>query len=184
MYKALQQQVQPRMLAFLLLSLLLMTVAAGYLYVLKRPMQQLSQSKQALQLLENEANTGVSLQSQITLFQELVKKLNIKLRGAGEQLPANRMIAFVIGQLDNIAAKHKVNLISVKPATAGRIFTFRELPFNVELQGSYFSLFEWLYEVEKELGPIVIKQFEFNEVSNSKLRHLRLVIASYQFVDS
>jgi Tfp pilus assembly protein PilO len=184
MYKTLQEQVQPRMLAILLLSLLLLTAVAGYLYVLKKPMQQLNQSKQALQLLEREVDTGVSLESQIAIFEGVVKTLNLKLRGTGPELPVNQMIAFVIGQLDHIAAKHAVNLVSVKPATAGRIFTFRELPFNVELQGSYFSLFEWLYEVEKELGPIVIKQFEFTEVGNSKQRHLRLVIASYQFVDS
>ena len=183
MYKALQQQVQPRMLVILLASMLLLTIAAGYLYVLKAPLKEFHQSRQILQLLENEVQTGIPLQNQITNLQQRVDQLNIKLRGTGPQLPDSQMIAFVIGQLDNIAGQHDVKLISVKPGSSETIFTFRELPFHVELKGNYFSLFNWLYQVEKELGPIVIKRFDINADTNSINRNISLVIASYQFIE-
>lgn len=184
MFKSLQQHVQPRMFAILLISMLLLTCVAGYLYVLKQPVKALGQSKQALQLLETEVYTGVSLQNQIEAFEAQVQKLNISLRGTGQRLPESQMIAFVIGQLDSIAEQHAVKLISVKPGSTESIFTFKELPFNVELEGSYLSLYQWLYQVEKQLGPIVIKQYEISAVADSTQRQMRLVIAAYQFIDS
>lgn len=184
MFKTLQQHVQPRMFAILLISLLLLTGVAGYLYVLKKPVKALGQSRQTLQLLETEVHTGVSLQNQIETFEARVQQLDTRLRGTGQRLPESQMSAFVIGQLDSIAERHAVRLISVKPGSTERIFTFRELPFNVELEGSYLNLYQWLYQVEKQLGPIVIKQYEINAVANSAQRHMRLVIAAYQFIDS
>lgn len=183
MYKSLQQQVQPRMLAILLVSLILLTMVAGYLYVLKAPLKEFSQSRQTLQLLEKEMQMGIPLHTQITSLQQQVDQLDIKLRGTGPHLPDSQMIAFVIGQLDNIAGQHDVKLIGVKPGRVETIFIFRELPFHIELQGNYFSLFNWLNQVEKELGPIVIKQFEINADTNSTNRNISLVIASYQFIE-
>jgi Tfp pilus assembly protein PilO len=183
MYKALQQQVQSHMLAIVLIALFLMTLAAGYLYLLKVPLKEFHQSRQTLSLLEDEVQTGIPLQNQITNQQRQIEQLEIQLHGTGPQLPDSQMIAFVIGQLDKIAGQHDVTLVSVQPGLAETIFTFRELPFQMQLKGSYFSLFNWLFQVEKELGPVVIKQFEINADSNSNNRNISLVIASYQFIE-
>ena len=182
-YKSIQQQVQPRILVIMLVSLILLTITAGYLYVLKVPFKEFRQSQQVMLLLENEIKTGIPLESQISAFQQQIEKLNLKLRGNSPQLPVNQMIAFVIGQLDQIARQHNVKLLSVQPGSSESIFNFRELPFHVELQGNYFDLFNWLFEIENELGPIVIKQFKFTSETKSSDRFFSLTITSYQFIE-
>jgi Tfp pilus assembly protein PilO len=183
MYKTLQQQVQPRMLAILLISLLLLILIAGYLYVIKKPLQSLRQSEQTLYLLENELQTGMPLESQIVSFNKQVLQLEKDLKGTGPQLPVNQMIASVIGQLDNIADHNKVKLISIKPGTTEKIFTFQVLPFHVELSTDYFSLFNWLRELEQELGPILVKKFNLRKESKTNQRRMSLTLVSYQFVE-
>ena len=167
----------------MLVFLLLLTMLAGYLYVLKKPFLALRQSEQTLMLLENEVQTGVPLQNQIVSFQKHVAQLDKELRGTGPQLPTNQMIAFVIGQLDAIASDHTVKLISIKPGATEELFTFQVLPFHVELSADYFSLFNWLTEVEQQLGPIVIKKFTLRNEGATKQRRMGITLVSYQFVE-
>lgn len=183
MYKALQKQVKPRMLAILLTSLILLTITAGYLYVLKRPVQDFRQARQTLELLETEMQTGIPLDSQIELFQQQIAQLHQQLHGSGQKLPLNQMMAFVMGQMDSIAASHNVKLVSVEPGNIEKIFIFQELPFHVVVTGNYFSLFDWLDQVERDLGPIVIKEFELTSEPNAALRRFTLTLVSYQFAE-
>ena len=184
MYRALQQQVKPQMLALLLVSLICLTIIAGYLYLLKRPIQDFRQARQTLGLLETELQTGVPVDGQIKLFQQQIAELDQQLHGSGQKLPLNQMIASVIGQLDMIAASHGVKLISVEPGSVEKIFLFQELPFHVVVTGSYFSLFDWLNQVEHNLGPIVIKEFELMAEPNPAIRRFTVTLVSYQFAEN
>lgn len=181
MYKALQEQVQLRTLVFLLLSLIVMALLSSYLYVIKKPFQALRQNQQTLTLLQNEIQTGIPLQNQIQMQQQLVKQLTTKLQGTGPKTPVNKMVAYVIGELDKIASRHQINLSRVKPQPPQTLFTFKELPFQIEISGDYFNLYAWLKDVEKNLGPIVIKQFDISAIGVGKQRKIMLVIAAYQF---
>lgn len=184
MYKAIQEQVQPRMLIILLVSIILMALISSYLYVIKKPFQSLRQFQQTLALLKNEVQTGIPMQNQIEIQQQVVKQLNHKLHGTGPKLPVNKMVAYVIGELDKIARYHQVNLSSVKPQNPEILFTFKELPFQVEIIGDYFSLFAWLKDVENNLGPIVIKKFDISPAGQDKERRMVLTIVAYQFEDN
>jgi Tfp pilus assembly protein PilO len=136
----LQKNVQPQMLVFLLVSLLILTMAAGYLYILKKPFADFRQSQQALALLENELQTGLTLNSIIASTQQNISQLDKKLNGSSPSLPVNQLIAFVIGELDSIAIKHQIKLISVKPESIENKLFFHELPFVIEISGSYLNL--------------------------------------------
>ncbi len=184
MYSTLQKQVKPQILAILLVSSILLTITTGYLYVLKRPVQDFRQAQQTLELLETEMQTGVPLDSQVELFQQQVAQLHQQLHGNSQKLPLNQMIAFVMGQMDSIAASHEVKLISVEPGSIEKIFIFQGLPFHVVVTGNYFSLFDWLDQVERDLGPIVIKEFELTSEPNSAMRRFTLTLVSYQFAEA
>ncbi len=183
MYKTLQQQVKPQMLALLLVSVLCLMIIAGYLYVLKRPIQDFRQARQTLGLLETELKSGISVDGQIKVFQDHITQLNQQLHGDDQELPLNQMIASVIGQMDKIAATHNVKLVSVEPGNIEKIFIFNELPFHVVVTGSYISLFDWLNQVEHNLGPIVIKEFDLTPEPDSTVRRFTLTLVSYQFAE-
>jgi len=183
-YKTLQQQIQPRMLLFLLSSLLVLALMASYLYIIKTPLKELRESRQTLALLNNEVQTGIPVQSQIAMQQQQVQELTIKLKGSGPKLPVNKMVAYVIGELDKLADRYRVNLNHVQPENPEMLFTFKELPFHVEISGDYFSLYAWLKAIEKELGPVIIKQFKLSPSGQSKQRKMDLMIVTYQFEDT
>ncbi len=177
----LQKNVQPQMLVFLLSSIMLLTIAAAYLYVLKNPITEFKQSQQTLALLENELQTGLSLDNLIESSQQSIAELDKQLYGSSQQLPINQVIAFVIGKLDLIAEKHEVKLISVKPGMLENRHIFQELPFDIKISGPYLSLYEWLNEIENALGPIVVKQFDISPEQATADRNMRLTIVSYRF---
>ncbi len=181
MYKILQEQVQPRTLVFLLVSIILLLLTGNYLYVIKSPFKNFWQHQQTLNLLQDDVQTGIPLQNQIERQQQLVKKLTIKLHGTAPKLAPNKMVAYVIGELDKSAKRHQINLTSVKPQNPETLFTFKEQPFQVEISGNYFSLFAWMKDIEKNLGAIVIKQFELSSGEQGKERKMFLTIVAYQF---
>jgi Tfp pilus assembly protein PilO len=183
MSRALLKQVNPRMLAFLLVSVFLLMLVASYLYILKRPVQEMRQAKQTLALLESELQTGVPLDSQIQTFQNSVADLNKQLHGGGKNLPINQMIAFVIGRLDSISVSHNVKLISVEPRGAEKIFLFQEMPFHLVVIGNYFKLFDWLNQVERELGPFAVQEFEITPEPDSTMRRFTLTLVFYHFAE-
>ncbi len=179
MIKYLQQQVQPSMLLLLMASIIGLTLMAAYLYVFKQPLKEYLQLHQKLDLLQDEIQTGIPVSKQIEATDKSLQDLKKKLYGTNPQLPVNQKIASVIGQLDTISAGQNVNLTSIKPGDVTQLFLFQEQPFNIEISGSYFSLFNWLYQVEKELGPILVREFEIS-TDTSNLR-MKLTLASYQF---
>lgn len=181
MISYLQKNFQPQMLVFLLASLLLLTITAAYLYLLKKPYSEYRQSQQTLALLENELVTGLSLSNLIEASEQSIAQLDKQLYGSSQQLPINQVIAFVIGKLDLIADKHNVKLVSVKPGSVENRQIFLELPFIIELTGQYLSLYEWLNDIEKALGPIVVKQFTISPKNSTDDRQVQLTIVSYRF---
>lgn len=183
MYKWLQQQVQPKMLLLLLISLSLLIIMACYLYVLKMPLQALHESEKTLELLNNEEHFGIPLLDQISEQERLNQALNLKLHGMGPKLPMNQMVIFVIGELDKISDRHQVNLASVTPGEPGKMFTFSVMDFKIEITGAYIRLFNWLKDVETELGPIIINQFDIQPATQDNAVKMELTITNYQFED-
>ena len=177
----LRNNVQPKMLLFLLVSLLLLTLTATYLYLIKKPFSEYRQSQQTLSLLENELQSGLSFSSLIATANQNIAQLDTQLYGTSQLLPINQIIAHVIGELDQIADQHNVKLVSVNPGKLGDRHIFKELPFNLELAGTYLNLYEWLNDVEQSLGPIVVKQFEISPDPITEIRTMQLTMVSYRF---
>jgi Tfp pilus assembly protein PilO len=184
MYSALQKQIRPQALATLLVSLIFLTGIASYLYVLKQPFHDLRQAQQKLEILETEMQTGIPLDGQIRLIQGNIEALHQQLNSSGQKLPLNQTIAFVIAQMDKIAATHGVKLASVEPGEVEKVFLFHEVPFRVEVTGNYFHLFDWLNQVERDLGPIVVKEFELKPEPELTTRRFILTLVSYQFAEN
>lgn len=176
----LHKHVQPQMLLLLMLSIGLLTILAAHLYVFKAPLKDYGLSRRTLEILQEDARAGLPLGDEIETLEKSLKEDSRKLHGSGSRQPANKMVAFVIGKIDSIAARYDLRLASVKPGKKEEVFMFEEMPFHIEIQGTYFGLFEWLHDVEHELGPLVVKQFHVQPESDSEIRRMELTMVSYQ----
>ena len=76
------------------------------------------------------------------------------------ELPPEQMEAYVIDRLAALSERRDLHLVGVKPGEPGSLLMFEELPYDVEVVGSYFALHDWLHAVEEELRPMVVKRFE------------------------
>jgi Tfp pilus assembly protein PilO len=106
--------------------------------------------------------------------------LQTGLQGQTPPLSNSKMVAHVISRLDNISSKHAIKLLGVRPAPPGTVKYFEELPFSIEVSGNYFSLFEWLQEVEGELGPMVVKKINIHPVKSTQKQIMQLNMVSYR----
>lgn len=177
-------QLPVRTLAIVLVAILGMTGLAGHLYVLKKPTAELSQTKDEFFNLRRAHPTGEPVEDRIGQVSAEVAALREKLQGAGPQLAANEMVAFVIGRLDRLARHQQVQLVSVQPGDIAQVFDFDEIPFHVEVVGGYFRLVDWLQDAERELGPMIVKSFDISPASGDELRRMRLTMVSYRAQDA
>jgi Tfp pilus assembly protein PilO len=173
-------QVPPRSLMLLLIAVPLLVAAASYLYVFKKPLANYRTTLGTLVQLESETRSQQPLDQQIESTAQVLEELEGKLLGDGPRLPANQMVAWIIGRLDVIANTHGVQLVSVEPGGGSAVLMFDEIPFHVEVSGSYFDLFDWLGDAESALGPMVIKQFTLERVGNEERLRMRLTMVSYR----
>ena len=90
------------------------------------------------------------------------------------------MESYIVDRLDSISAVHDVELVGVTPGAAEEVLMFDEVPYDVEVEGDYFALFRWLREVERELRPMVVKEFNIRPLSKSEAVTMKLRLAAYR----
>ena len=99
----------------------------------RRIIDQIDQNPVSLDLLSESIETT---RKQIALYQE-------KLNPDESKVSANLLVAKVIGKLDQIAKQQSIRLIRVEPREIMPVLIFEEMPFLIEIEGSYLSLFKW-----------------------------------------
>lgn len=172
-------QLPVRSLLVVLVAAFALIAVAGHLYVLKKPLAELAQIDDTLFETRRSRPMDTPATEHIVALEIEIAALRVEL-GDGPALAPNEMVAYVIGQLDLIARSREVQLVSVEPGVVAQVFEFDEIPFHIEVVGSYFKLVEWLQEAERQLGPMVIKSFEFEPSAAGEQRRMRLTMVSYR----
>lgn len=133
------------------------------------------------------ATAAGDLETQIERTRAEVRELERYLHGDLAGLPAKELTAYTVGRLQSISWQNRVELVGVEPMEGEDIESFHELLFRVRLTGDYFDLYNWLRDLSRELGFIVIKQYEMAPTSlsdqNPRLR-AELTIAAYRTSNS
>lgn len=136
-------------------------------------------------LIAAAANEG-ELQARLDALREKVETLERRLHGDMARLQPKEIEAYIIGRLQAISWRNRVELVGVEPGRGEAIETFREMLFKVSLAGDYFDLYEWLRDLGEELGFVVIKQYQMSPVDSAEKSprlSAELTIASYRTMD-
>ena len=163
-----------------MVAIVVLTSLAAYLYVFKKPINDYKLLKAETKLLEAKVESGVGITHKLAGIQSEIDILKKGLQGQTPPLSNSEMVAHVISRLDIISSKHAVQFLGVRPAPPGIVKYFEELPFSIQVSGNYFSLFEWLQEVESELGPMVIKIIDIAPNSGTQEQTMQLNMVSYR----
>lgn len=166
---------------------LALLITALFMYVLLPQIKSYQTSLESLEILEGVASQGQAVSEQLATLSAEVNDLNRQLNGDMANLPEEQLESFVIGRLQNISWRNAVDLVSIEPSSGERVQVFQESLFRVELAGSYFDLYEWLREINNELGFVVIKEYEMAPIeddANNPDLAVNLTIASYRLISS
>ncbi len=173
-----QRELKPQGWLAVMVAMLVMTVLAGYLYVLKPDIaEHRALSGQGAQSdIEEATGAATRATQEIARLEVEVESLNERLWGQSSKESADTLESFVIDRLDQASAIHDVHLESVKPGAIEKVLIFDELHYDVVVGGDYFALYGWLASLEQDLRPLVIKRFEIENGSNDQVKmDLRLV---------
>ncbi len=134
-------------------------------------------------ILSKVVENGDLLDTQLEQLQDDVDLLQRRLHGDMASLPEKEIEAYVIGKLQGISWQNNVQLVGVEPSAGATIESFREILFQVSLAGDYFDMYQWLEDVNSELGFVLIKQYEMKPMDNLSLSprlSVRLTMATYR----
>lgn len=176
---AILKKIPERQLYLLGFSILALTLLASYLYLFKDQFKAYNSLKQDRSFLQSKVVSKGNLAEEIGWLEAEVEELSQALHGKSSNVPANQLIAHNIDKLDKLSNRHAVQLESVKPGQSKLIKMFEEVPLSIRVSGSYFNLYKWLHEVELELGPMVVKQFDMSPQRDSKQLIMNLKMVSY-----
>ena len=138
-----------------------------------------------LQMLRTGLTGANELDSQLVALRRQVTDLERTLHGDATNLPPNQMEAFVIGRLQTISWRNNLALVRVEPREGVPVGDFRELIFEVVLEGRYVDFYAWLSEIGDELGFVVVKSFEIKDAAQQPTADddrllVNLAVAAYR----
>ena len=177
--------ITPRQLQLIFGGLVLLIAVVLLTYMVMPQLKSYRAADKTRTVLERAVANKSELASQLESERAKVAALDKRLHGDMANLPARQMEAYIIGRLQKISWQHKVELVGVTPTTGGIIKTFQEILFDVDVSGDYFDLYSWLRELSRELGFVVIKQFEMSPIVQNKehpLLRMKLTMASYRSI--
>ena len=171
---------QPEFIYGAMAAALVFFILGSYLYLFKDSWAEYTLMKETRTTLQETVASGTQLSSAILQSQQQVEALVKELQGESPQMPVNQMATVTIDRLDRISAQHDIKLISIIPDTPKSIDRFEEVLFTIEVTGPYQRLASWLQEVEKDLGPMVVKKFEIIPKTGEEQLTMRLELVSYR----
>ena len=180
MLEQLTKYIPARVMPVVIVAIMGLTLTASYVYLFEIPWKNYNEWKMTLSRLQQEQENAIPLDKDIRMINEQITRLSKELNGDGPLLPANQMVAHVIGKLDEIADQHNVRLGGVRPGNSKKVLMFSETPYHIDIKGSYINLFEWLYDVESKLGPLVIKEYNIEPINQDEMRRMQLTMVSYR----
>lgn len=177
------RDLDPRLVPLVFVLILVLGGVAGLQFGIKPALAYYVESsdKHAAAKQTLAAESRIELES-VTALESEVARLNTELYGDSAGVPRAEIESFVVNTLARISSLHGIDLLGITPDGANKVLMFEELPYSVEVAGSYFALHRWLYQVEEELRPMVVKQFEIVPSRSDETVTLSLRIVAYRAI--
>ncbi len=175
------RDVEPRTLALAGAALLLISILVGVLYGIKPVWSQYTGLKEKHQLAEAGLSRGnENTADTIAALTREVDSLRDRLYGGAAGVPRRQIESFVVDSLDQISRRHGIDLLGITPDVPTSIWMFEELPYSVKVEGSFFAIHRWFYDVEEELRPMVVKRFQLSPSRDDRTVILDLRVVAYR----
>jgi Tfp pilus assembly protein PilO len=181
-FEQLVNDLRPESALAAMLALGALVLLGGHLYLLGPSLAKFREleSKGPETTLESLTGALADGRLAVTALEGELEQMRERLYGGPADLPIEKTESYIIGRLDRISERHAVELVSVKPGEAKEVLMFDEFLYEVEVKGDFFALVDWLREVEQDLRPMVMNQFNLQPVADREAVSMKLRLASYR----
>lgn len=172
-----------RSLTLLLGGVILVVAATLFSYLLWPQFKAFRSAVESRSSLQSVIAGDDELTNDLNALRDEVQTLRQRLHGDLADLPSNEMQGYIIGRLQGMSWKNDIEFLGLQPREGESIENFQEILFDVQLLGDYFDLYNWLRDAGKELGFVVIKQYQMSPVrpdENNALLGVKLTMAVYR----
>ncbi len=153
------RNLEPRILITAMIATVMLFAALAFKWMVWPQARLYQQSLHDRTMLRRVTESGADLAQQLKSMEGDVEVLDHKIHGDMADLPAKRLESFVIGRLQQVSTRNNVQLLSVTPRSGETVKMFQEALFEVSISGTYFDLFNWLRDLSRELGFVVVRQY-------------------------
>ncbi len=134
------------------------------------PQYKLWQSQQkSVEVLEGVQLGKTDVQTQMQNLRDEIEQIRKNMRGDLPEMPLQELESYIIGRFQYVSWNTDVDLLSVRPGINTTMKRFDEISFDVEISGSYFDIYQWLWRLGNELGFVVVKNFTITPHSHSEI---------------
>jgi Tfp pilus assembly protein PilO len=181
-FEQLLNDLRPEAALAAMLALGALVLLGGHLYLLGPSFAKFREleSKGPQTTLESLTGALADGRLAVTALEEELEQLRKRLYGGPADLPIEKTESYIIDRLDRISGRHGIELVSVKPGEAKEVLMFDEFLYEVEVKGDFFALVAWLREVEEDLRPMVLNQFNLKPEAKREAVAMKLRLASYR----
>ncbi len=128
-----------------------------------------------------ELNAAKSSYSQLEELKKTSRKTEYELMTLERQTPGDAELPSLLMQMQDISAKSGIDVISIKPTAPIQKNDYQEVPLDIEINGYFFSLLDFIYRVEKLPRIINITSINVQE-GEAKLPNIKVVVRATTFI--
>ena len=157
-------RMEPRQLRLILGGAALLLLAALVMYLLVPQVKTYRKLTGDHALLLQAGDNRQALAGQLDAVKKEIQRLRQGLHGELGDLPATRVESVIVGKMQDISWRHQVNLVSIQPLPGEPVQSFQSLLFDVNVEGDYFALVNWLREVNQAMGFMVVEEYALTPI--------------------
>lgn len=101
------------------------------------------------QVATNELNTAKATYSQLEELKKTSRKTENELLRVDRKAPEETELPALLIQIEDISSKAGITFMSIKPSEPIQKQDYSEIPLEIQINGYFFSLLDFVYRVEK-----------------------------------
>ncbi|MBK6672798.1 MAG: hypothetical protein IPH71_06755 [Proteobacteria bacterium] len=171
-----------RLLTAIMLMLLLLVAAEGWMLALRKPFAEYRRVHATHSMLESSLQPAADQTGELEKVVGELKLLKTKLSGQLKMAASDdEMVANLMGALDRSASRYGIFLTSMTPGPRRQVSVFEEVSFGVIGNGNYLQLCRWMLDFEQTLGgSATITDFDMKAAGEGGKVFLTFNIALYR----
>lgn len=174
-------KLKPRQQVLITAIVLAVLIVVFVVFFIVPKVVQVGSSSVEEQSALSQLNAAKSSYGQLEELKKTSRKTEYQLMTLERQAPSDAELPSLLMQLQDISAKSGINFMSIKPRAPVQKNDYQEVPLEIEINGYFFSLLDFVYRVEKLPRIINITAIDVQE-GEAKLPNIKVVVKATTFI--